>query len=62
MERLTRFMKRQKPARAEYEPIHHDDDFDAEDLSQEERQAKVPFSWVEYLIFLLLGVAQLWAW
>lgn len=24
--------------------------------------AERPFSWLEYLVFLLLGVAMLWAW
>jgi len=50
--------------RPSYEPIHdgtHRDDEDAHDGS-EYGEAGPPFSWVEYSIFLLLGVAMLWAW
>ena len=61
MERVTRFLKRQQPAEAEYEPIHNDS-LDADHVSVDERLSKVPFSWIEYIIFLLLGVSMLWAW
>lgn len=40
-----------------YEPL--DDDSDSNDP----RGARRPrFSWLEYSIFLLLGVSMLWAW
>jgi equilibrative nucleoside transporter 1/2/3 len=50
-------------ASQEYEPLHDDGDEDVRrpvlllpDTGEE------PFSWLEYSIFLLLGVAMLWAW
>lgn len=54
-----------KPKQA-YEPLLARDNTEDEDgTDYEEDQADVeefPFSWVEYSIFLLLGVAMLWAW
>jgi solute carrier family 29 (equilibrative nucleoside transporter), member 1/2/3 len=54
-----------KPKQA-YEPLPAHDDRDADDgTDYEEEGAAVeesPFSWVEYSIFLLMGVAMLWAW
>lgn len=54
-----------KPRQA-YEPLLAQDNRDDEDGSDcDEDEAAVedfPFSWVEYSIFLLLGVAMLWAW
>jgi equilibrative nucleoside transporter 1/2/3 len=39
-----------------------DDHFeDEEELEVEEPEGE-PFSWLEYSIFLLLGVVMLWAW
>ncbi len=37
---------------------------DGEDSSYREGESsdETPFSWVEYLVFALLGVAMLWAW
>ncbi len=48
-----------------YEPIHDQQHVEDSDSVSEEtqREAEGPgFSWVEYSIFLLLGVAMLWAW
>ena len=54
MERIRNALKqRRSPA---YEPL--DDDSD----SNEPRARKPRFSWLEYSIFLLLGVSMLWAW
>ena len=53
-----------KPKQA-YEPLlaHDQDDEDGTEYEDEEIAAEeFPFSWVEYSIFLLLGVAMLWAW
>jgi solute carrier family 29 (equilibrative nucleoside transporter), member 1/2/3 len=45
----------------EYAPLRVDtEDSDAETLTSLREPA--PFSWMEYLVFLLLGVAMLWAW
>jgi solute carrier family 29 (equilibrative nucleoside transporter), member 1/2/3 len=46
-----------------YEPIQ-DYQQEADDVSESEerRNDTSTFSWIEYSIFLLLGVAMLWAW
>lgn len=57
----------------EYEPLRTSgDDVDAEETANGDGQgerggevyktAEVPFSWFEYTIFTLVGVAMLWAW
>lgn len=58
----------------EYEPLRTsgDDGVEAGDTPEVERErereretyeaAEVPFSWFEYTIFALVGVAMLWAW
>jgi solute carrier family 29 (equilibrative nucleoside transporter), member 1/2/3 len=61
MDRVKRFFG---PPQQPYEPIddrpHEDGDSVEEDF--ESGQEEQPFSWVEYFIFMLLGVAMLWAW
>lgn len=52
---------------AEYEPLRTSGDDVAEEAQQEGQEggyatAAVPFSWFEYTIFALVGVAMLWAW
>ena len=54
-----------------YEPIHspqinnddsyndHDDDLSSSTYNEEPSQ---PFSWLTYTVFLLIGIAMLWAW
>ncbi|KIW72891.1 hypothetical protein PV04_01052 [Phialophora macrospora] len=56
-------------SRQEYQPVRGDVDADAErddesarDGSETETMVEAPFSWLEYMIFLLLGIAMLWAW
>lgn len=39
-----------------------DDDDDDDSYYGDEPEAEAAFSWVEYAIFTLLGVAMLWAW
>lgn len=52
----------------EYEPLRasSDDVREIGDIAEEERETykanEVPFSWFEYTIFALVGVAMLWAW
>jgi hypothetical protein len=51
----------------EYQPVPGDTRADGDDESaQDETEAttgfETPFSWIEYAIFLLLGIAMLWAW
>jgi equilibrative nucleoside transporter 1/2/3 len=51
-----------KPAEEqEYEPVG-DDTEDGDDETLTSLHEGVPFSWLEYMVFLLLGVAMLWAW
>lgn len=50
-----------KPAEdQEYTPVVDEEDGDDETLTS--LLEGVPFSWLEYSVFLLLGVAMLWAW
>lgn len=59
----------------EYEPVENDELLRGTDgtgntpdgiVSREEQEGlnsiKKPFSWHDYTVFLLLGVAMLWAW
>jgi solute carrier family 29 (equilibrative nucleoside transporter), member 1/2/3 len=60
MDRVKRLFQ---PA-SSYEPIHdnqHEDEEDHESESGTDVDSST-FSWIEYSIFLLLGVAMLWAW
>lgn len=47
-----------------YEPIQDEREDDEEEVEEyvDESQSSARFSWVEYSIFLLLGIAMLWAW
>ena len=70
MDRLRRLLGRRSTPRSsqEYERLAEDtselensdvlDHYDNYDGGEEE----VPFSWFEYAIFVLLGMAMLWAW
>jgi equilibrative nucleoside transporter 1/2/3 len=56
-------------SRQKYQPVGGDidadterDDESARDESETDTVGEAPFSWVEYVIFLLLGIAMLWAW
>jgi equilibrative nucleoside transporter 1/2/3 len=48
----------------EYEPLSDDAVRDDESTQEgsDDGAPEAPFSWVEYVIFLLLGIAMLWAW
>lgn len=60
MDRVKRFFQPQQP----YEPIQDEGHEDGESTVAESDDGiqEQPFSWIEYFIFLLLGVAMLWAW
>ncbi len=45
---------------SESSTIHDEEDLDCIGLREE--SAETPFYWLEYVVFLLLGVAMLWAW
>ena len=44
-----------------YAPVR-DDAGDNDDETLASTHEDAPFSWLEYSVFLLLGVAMLWAW
>lgn len=52
----------QKQEREDYEPLAPDaEPMECSSLLQDGKE-EVPFSWMEYSIFALLGMAMLWAW
>lgn len=57
-----------KDVPAEYEPLRTSGDDvverpeDQVSRGEAHTTAEVPFSWFEYTIFALVGVAMLWAW
>lgn len=58
MERLRKIFDREEPA-ASYEPLQGGSERpDGEHIDAEEQG----FSWTDYAVFTLLGVAMLWAW
>ncbi|KAF5023994.1 hypothetical protein F66182_3940 [Fusarium sp. NRRL 66182] len=62
MERVRRALGRQ-PSTSEYEPLTGNEEATPlEGSTQLEGQHELPFSWMEYGIFALLGIAMLWAW
>ncbi|KAH7252239.1 nucleoside transporter-domain-containing protein [Fusarium tricinctum] len=65
MERVRRALGRQNSSTStsEYEPLTGNEEATPlEGSTVLEGQHELPFSWVEYSIFALLGVAMLWAW
>ena len=60
MDRIKAFFSRKKVDAEEYEPLT--DDSATLEESTYEAQEENPFSWLEYWIFLIIGVAMLWAW
>jgi solute carrier family 29 (equilibrative nucleoside transporter), member 1/2/3 len=50
------------PAYERIQDDQHDDDADSISSDTQADPDSPPFSWIEYSIFLLLGVAMLWAW
>lgn len=59
MDRIRAFFRSQKTDAEEYEPLADDDSGTLEGSTYDDGS---PFSWVEYFIFALIGVAMLWAW
>ncbi|OAF57113.1 hypothetical protein VC83_05910 [Pseudogymnoascus destructans] len=66
IERLRAALRSQKVRGDEYEQLvgREDEEGGADDITLQEALAleEKPFSWVEYSVFLILGVAMLWAW
>ena len=59
MDRVRAFFAPAKAGADEYEPLADDESGTFEGSTYEDG---APFSWVEYSIFALIGVAMLWAW
>lgn len=59
MDRI-RSLFRKREDEQEYAPLTEETDFLGE--SRHEDEHAVPFSWIEYGIFVWLGIAMLWAW
>lgn len=66
IERLRATLRSQKVRGDEYEQLvgRDDEEGGVDDITLQEALAleEKPFSWVEYGVFLILGVAMLWAW
>lgn len=65
MDRAKKAFRRQSPPRQEpeYEPLTGSNEPSVlEGSTMLEEEEEVPFSWMEYAIFVLLGMAMLWAW
>lgn len=58
MERIRKLWQPEQP----YEPIADGLAEEEIDENEDEQSQSQSFSWIEYFIFLLLGVAMLWAW
>ncbi|KAH8673703.1 nucleoside transporter-domain-containing protein [Xylariales sp. PMI_506] len=63
MDRLRSYFRRKEQGQ-EYAPLNEAEEplFGDSPSARESREHQVPFSWIEYGIFALLGVAMLWAW
>jgi len=59
MDRIKQIFKPPKASDDEYERLTIDSDT-LEGSTYEDDEA--PFSWIEYFIFAMIGVAMLWAW
>ncbi|KAH7170424.1 nucleoside transporter-domain-containing protein [Dactylonectria macrodidyma] len=63
MERVRRALTRRLSTASEYAPLTGNDEPTAlEGSAVLLGQHELPFSWMEYSVFALLGVAMLWAW
>lgn len=65
MERVRKALGRQhsSTSTSEYEPLTGTEEATPlQGSTVLEGQHELPFSWIEYGIFALLGVAMLWAW
>ncbi|KAK3357374.1 nucleoside transporter-domain-containing protein [Lasiosphaeria hispida] len=63
MDRIKSIFTAPKAAtEGEYEPLHDAFTDDSGTLEGSVYDDEAPFSWVEYFIFALIGVAMLWAW
>ncbi|KAH7041144.1 nucleoside transporter family [Microdochium trichocladiopsis] len=59
---LLAFFSKKEEEAAEYEPLTADTSFINDPSTDLDDSTEPTFSWIEYGIFALLGVAMLWAW
>lgn len=63
MERLLATLRGKRPSPATYDPVPGDSMGNSiNSLNSVDPRSETPFSWFEYGIFTLLGIAMLWAW
>ena len=62
MERIRNVLRRQRSRSPSYEPLNGESHSNGTHGDRHSDSPKVRFSWLEYSIFLLLGVSMLWAW
>ena len=62
MDLIKSLFPSRKDTEGEYEPLAGDPDVLDEPEGSARHHEEVPFSWLEYSIFALIGVAMLWAW
>jgi hypothetical protein len=62
MDRIRSFLGQRKAGEEEYAPLTDDERLTDVDFGEQNDEAEPPFSWLEYSIFALIGVAMLWAW
>ncbi|KAL2271585.1 hypothetical protein VTJ83DRAFT_956 [Remersonia thermophila] len=61
MDRIRAWFSPAKASAVDYEPLAGNEPGSFEDTMARE-QGQAPFSWLEYGVFALIGVAMLWAW
>ncbi|KAI0013706.1 nucleoside transporter-domain-containing protein [Xylariaceae sp. FL0662B] len=61
MDRIRSFFLKTEDGQ-EYQPLNEESQSPEEPYEHHNNDNGVPFSWIEYCIFTLLGVAMLWAW
>ncbi|KAI8634562.1 nucleoside transporter [Xylariaceae sp. FL1651] len=59
MDRLRAFFQKKEADEQEYQPLYENASASGPEGGDEH---DVPFSWIEYGIFVVLGIAMLWAW
>ena len=71
IDRVRALFKKTDAEVQDYEPIDEDEDFQEGGFDDDVRRPILilpetdggqTFSWLEYCVFLLMGVAMLWAW
>ncbi|KAL8949766.1 MAG: hypothetical protein Q9222_004145 [Ikaeria aurantiellina] len=61
MDKIRKALTRERPSSPSYEPLNPESNGHINEESQSTTTSPT-FSWLEYSIFLLLGISMLWAW